>query len=140
MDTPPSTYTASSLFLRTLSRAGITHAFVNWGSDHPALLEDLARQRVESDDEDTQPKIVTCPNEMVALSAAQGYAQATGKPAAVIVHVDVGTQVSKSPLLLGTTPTPTHSFPYAMTSKLLLQFGFTWRLTIISSGTSWSST
>ncbi|PPQ68528.1 hypothetical protein CVT25_005450 [Psilocybe cyanescens] len=92
MDTPPSTYTASSLFLRTLSRAGITHAFVNWGSDHPALLEDLARQRVESDDEDTQPKIVTCPNEMVALSAAQGYAQATGKPAAVIVHVDVGTQ------------------------------------------------
>lgn len=31
---------------------------------------------------------------MVALSAAQGYAQVTGKPAAVIVHVDVGTQVN----------------------------------------------
>ncbi|KAG7088818.1 hypothetical protein E1B28_012776 [Marasmius oreades] len=29
---------------------------------------------------------------MVALSAAQGYAQVTGRPAAVIVHVDVGTQ------------------------------------------------
>lgn len=29
---------------------------------------------------------------MVALSSAQGYAQVTGKPAAVIVHVDVGTQ------------------------------------------------
>ncbi|EEB99322.1 hypothetical protein MPER_01019, partial [Moniliophthora perniciosa FA553] len=29
---------------------------------------------------------------MVALSAAQGYGQVTGKPAAVIVHVDVGTQ------------------------------------------------
>lgn len=29
---------------------------------------------------------------MVALSAAQGYAQVCGKPAAVIVHVDCGTQ------------------------------------------------
>lgn len=29
---------------------------------------------------------------MVALSCAQGYAQVTGKPAAVIVHVDCGTQ------------------------------------------------
>ncbi|KDR77534.1 hypothetical protein GALMADRAFT_245691 [Galerina marginata CBS 339.88] len=96
---PTSTYTTSTLFLRTLARAGITHAFVNWGSDHPALLEDLERQRVEArakgetlDEGGTEPRIVTCPNEMVALSAAQGFAQVTGKPAAVIVHVDVGTQ------------------------------------------------
>lgn len=101
---PSSTYTGSSVFLRTLARAGITHAFVNWGSDHPALLEDLARQRVESEDEETQPKIVTCPNEMVALSAAQGFAQVTGKPAAVIIHVDVGTQVSRPILIM--TPAP----------------------------------
>jgi thiamine pyrophosphate-dependent acetolactate synthase large subunit-like protein len=87
-------YTASSLFLQTLAEAGITHAFVNWGSDHPGLLEDLERQRIESTDGNTtKPAIITCPNEMVALSAAQGYAQVTGKPAAVIVHVDVGTQV-----------------------------------------------
>jgi hypothetical protein len=85
-------YTASSVFLQSLADAGITHAFVNWGSDHPALLEDLERQRIQGDG-NTKPEIVTCPNEMVALSAAQGYAQVTGKPAAVIVHVDVGTQV-----------------------------------------------
>jgi hypothetical protein len=89
----PSTYTASTLFLHTLARAGITHAFVNWGSDHPAILEELERQRVESGTGRTELNIVTCPNEMVALSAAQGFAQATGKMAAVIVHVDVGTQV-----------------------------------------------
>ncbi|KDQ49927.1 hypothetical protein JAAARDRAFT_42531 [Jaapia argillacea MUCL 33604] len=83
------TYTTASLFLTSLSRAGITHAFVNWGSDHPAFLEDLSRRRNGGDGE---LKIVTCPNEMVALSAAQGYAQMVGKPAAVIVHVDVGTQ------------------------------------------------
>ena len=96
-------YTTSSVFLQALSAAGITHAFVNWGSDHPALLEDLERQRTENrGDQDvgngeaassTNPTIITCPNEMVALSAAQGYAQVTGNPAAVIVHVDVGTQV-----------------------------------------------
>ncbi|KAF8073386.1 thiamine pyrophosphate enzyme, N-terminal TPP binding domain-containing protein [Lyophyllum atratum] len=84
-------YTTSSVFLKSLADAGITHAFVNWGSDHPALLEDLEQQRIEANGR-TKPEIVTCPNEMVALSAAQGYAQVTGKPAAVIVHVDVGTQ------------------------------------------------
>lgn len=70
--------------------AGITHAFVNWGSDHPGILEDLERQRDENGR--TAIQIVTCPNEMVALSAAQGYGQVVGNPAVVIVHVDVGTQ------------------------------------------------
>ncbi|KAJ7105460.1 thiamine diphosphate-binding protein [Mycena crocata] len=82
-------YTTSSVFLQTLANAGITHVFCNWGSDHPALLEDL--QRMRSEGNGTASKIITCPNEMVALSAAQGFAQVTGHPAAVIVHVDVGT-------------------------------------------------
>ena len=56
------------------------------------MLEELERQRVENGK--TGLQIVTCPNEMVALSAAQGFAQACGLPAAVFVHVDVGTQVS----------------------------------------------
>ena len=76
-----------------LADAGITHAFVNWGSDHSAFLEDLQRQRVENDGR-TLVEIVTCPSEYVALSAAHGYAQVTRRPAVVIVHVDVGTQVS----------------------------------------------
>ncbi|KAJ7491996.1 thiamine pyrophosphate enzyme, N-terminal TPP binding domain-containing protein [Mycena latifolia] len=84
-------YTTSSVFLQSLANAGITHVFANWGSDHPALLEDLQRQRSERDGK-TTCKIITCPNEMVAVTAAQGFAQVTGKPAAVIVHVDVGTQ------------------------------------------------
>lgn len=55
------------------------------------MLEELERQRATNGTHTLT--IVTSPNEMVALSAAQGYAQVTGKPAAVIVHVDVGTQV-----------------------------------------------
>ncbi|KAL1742705.1 thiamine pyrophosphate enzyme, N-terminal TPP binding domain-containing protein [Schizophyllum fasciatum] len=83
-------YTTATLFLRTLADCGITHAFVNWGSDHPALLEELERERAEEGQ--TAVEVLTCPSEMAALSAAQGYGQASRKPAAVIVHTDVGTQ------------------------------------------------
>lgn len=83
--------TTAAVFLDTLARAGVTHAFVNWGNDHPAFLEELERQRVENGR--TSLEIVTAPNEMVALSAAHGLAQVSGVPTLVIVHVDVGTQV-----------------------------------------------
>ena len=84
-------YTTASMIFKTLAEAGVTHAFVNWGNDHPAFLEELERERVEEGQ--TAVEIVACPSEMAALSAAQGYGQACGKPAAVIVHTDVGTQV-----------------------------------------------
>lgn len=32
-------FTTSSVFLQVLVDAGITHAYVNLGSDHPSLLE-----------------------------------------------------------------------------------------------------
>lgn len=48
--------------------------------------------RGEQQKKGTFPRIITCPNEMVALSMADGYARLSGKPQAVIVHVDVGTQ------------------------------------------------
>ena len=83
--------TTASVILDTLTRTGVTHAFVNWGNDHPAILEELERQRAE--DRKTAIEIITCPNEMVGLTAAQAFTQVTGKPALVIVHVDVGTQV-----------------------------------------------
>ena len=86
--------TTASAFLHALARAGITHIFANWGNDHPAILEELERQRVT--DGTTALQIVTCPNEMVALSAAQGFTQVTGRPSVVIVHVDVGTQVTST--------------------------------------------
>ncbi|GAD96132.1 thiamine pyrophosphate enzyme [Paecilomyces variotii No. 5] len=71
-------------------QAGITHVFANLGSDHPSILEAMVKGQNERKDQ--FPKIITCPNEMVALSMADGYARLTGKPQCVIVHVDVGTQ------------------------------------------------
>ncbi|KAJ5496051.1 Thiamine pyrophosphate enzymeC-terminal TPP-binding [Penicillium diatomitis] len=83
-------YTASDGFFEALWEGGVTHVFVNLGSDHPSILEAMVKAQNGGSKE--FPRIVTCPNEMVALSMADGYARLTGKPQAVIVHVDVGTQ------------------------------------------------
>jgi acetolactate synthase-1/2/3 large subunit len=82
-------YTASTAFLEALGEAGVSCIFVNLGSDHPALVEALAEARATGR---PVPRIITCPNEMVALSAAHGHAQASGQAQAVIVHVECGTQ------------------------------------------------
>ena len=71
-------------------QAGISHIFVNLGSDHPSIIEAMVRGKHEKGE--SWPRIITCPNEMVALSMADGFARLTNKPQAVIVHVDVGTQ------------------------------------------------
>ncbi|KAF2837258.1 thiamine diphosphate-binding protein [Patellaria atrata CBS 101060] len=83
-------YTASFAFFEAIWEAGITHCFVNLGSDHPSIIEAIVKGQNEKKGQ--FPKIITCPNEMVALSMADGYARLTGQPQCVVVHVDVGTQ------------------------------------------------
>ncbi|KUI64851.1 Benzoylformate decarboxylase [Cytospora mali] len=83
-------YTTSFAFFEALWEAGITHVFVNLGSDHPSIIEAMVKGQREK--KGNFPRIITCPNEMVAMSMADGYARLTNKPQAVIVHVDVGTQ------------------------------------------------
>ncbi|CAK7234991.1 hypothetical protein SBRCBS47491_009138 [Sporothrix bragantina] len=78
--------TGAALILKALVAAGITHLFVNLGSDHPAFLAAFANKQFAD-----KIKIFTAPNEMNALSAASGFAQVTGRPAAVLVHVECGT-------------------------------------------------
>ncbi|KAF2805129.1 thiamine diphosphate-binding protein [Mytilinidion resinicola] len=83
-------YTASFAFFEAIWEAGVTYCFVNLGSDHPSIIEAIVKGQNEKKGQ--FPKIITCPNEMVALSMADGYARLTNKPQCVIVHVDVGTQ------------------------------------------------
>ncbi|KAK1823447.1 hypothetical protein LTR12_002076 [Friedmanniomyces endolithicus] len=83
-------YTASFAFFEALWDAGVTHCFVNLGSDHHSIIEAIVKGQNEK--QGAFPRIITCPNEMVALSMADGYARLTNKPQCVIVHVDVGTQ------------------------------------------------
>ncbi|SPQ23052.1 c0d3e9a4-529d-4844-b538-b11014b640f6 [Thermothielavioides terrestris] len=86
----PKMYTTSFAFFEALWDAGVTHVFVNLGSDHPSIIEAMVKGAREKKGQ--FPRIITCPNEMVAMSMADGYARLTNKPQAVIVHVDVGTQ------------------------------------------------
>jgi acetolactate synthase-1/2/3 large subunit len=82
-------YTASTALLEALHEAGVSYIFANLGSDHPAIIEAVAEAKATGR---RVPTLVTCPNEMVALSAAQGYAQISGQAQAVFVHVECGTQ------------------------------------------------
>lgn len=75
--------------LEAFVEAGISYIFVNFGSDHPGLVEAIAEARANGR---AIPEIVTCPNEMVGMSAAHGFWQASGVPQAVVVHVECGTQ------------------------------------------------
>ncbi|MGA6162052.1 thiamine pyrophosphate-requiring protein [Amycolatopsis magusensis] len=83
--------TTSQAFLEALREGGVEYVFANLGSDHPGIVEAYARARAE-DRAEALPELVICPHESVAFSAAQGYAQVTGRAQAVLVHVDCGTQ------------------------------------------------
>src|SRR5262249_41680330 len=82
-------YTASTALIEALSEAGVSYLFANLGSDNPGIIEAMAEARATGR---PTPQLITCPNEMVALSAAHGYAQVTGRAQAVLVHVECGTQ------------------------------------------------
>ena len=83
---PPS---AAERLIRLCAQLGIDCIFANLGSDHPAFIEALARLRASGE---PAPRVIVCPHEMTALSAAHGYAMVTRRPQLVLVHVDVGTQ------------------------------------------------
>jgi acetolactate synthase-1/2/3 large subunit len=82
-------YTTASALMEALQDSGVSYIFANLGSDHPAIIESWAQAQLENKE---LPQVIICPHEMVALSAAHGYAQVTGKPQAVFVHVECGTQ------------------------------------------------
>ncbi|MBX4939769.1 thiamine pyrophosphate-requiring protein [Rhizobium binae] len=82
-------YTASSTLLDALTDANVSYIFANFGSDHPALVEAIAEARANGR---PIPEVITCPNEMVGMSAAHGFWQASGVAQAVVVHVECGTQ------------------------------------------------
>ena len=55
-------YTTSFAFFEAIWEAGITHCFVNLGSDHPSIIEAMVKGQKEQ--KDSFPRIITCPNEV----------------------------------------------------------------------------
>jgi hypothetical protein len=48
-------------------QGGVTHVFVNLGSDHPSILEAMVKGQKERRDQ--FPTIITCPNEVNSLQS-----------------------------------------------------------------------
>jgi acetolactate synthase-1/2/3 large subunit len=82
-------YTTGTAFLEALLETGVDCVFANLGSDHTSIVEAYAAGRRAGK---KLPQLITAPHEFVAMTAAHGYALATGRAQAVVVHVECGTQ------------------------------------------------
>jgi acetolactate synthase I/II/III large subunit len=82
-------YTTGSAFLEALLETGVEYVFANLGSDHTSIVEAYAAARRAGK---KVPQFITAPHEMVAMTVAHGFAQASGRAQAVVVHVECGTQ------------------------------------------------
>jgi acetolactate synthase-1/2/3 large subunit len=80
--------TAAGLLLETLAAHGVTHFFANSGTDFPPVIEALARGPAPGR---AHPRAMVVTHENVAMAMAHGYYALTGRPQAVMVHVNVGT-------------------------------------------------
>lgn len=74
--------------LLALKRRGIDYVLANAGTDFAPVIEGLVRLGARRED---IPRFITVPHENLAMAMAHGYYQVAGKPAAVMVHVTVGT-------------------------------------------------
>jgi acetolactate synthase I/II/III large subunit len=83
-----SRHTTAHYFLEGLVDLGVDYIFANLGTDHVSLIEEMARWGKEGR---KHPEMILCPHEVVAVHMAGGYALATGRGQAVLVHVDAGT-------------------------------------------------
>src|SRR5688572_19822035 len=90
-DAPQSTTqkeTVAQGLLSALYERGVEYVFANAGTDFAPIIEGL----VNSTRANAKiPHFVTVPHETVAVAMAEGYYQASGKLAGVMVHVNVGT-------------------------------------------------
>ncbi|NNE23033.1 MAG: thiamine pyrophosphate-requiring protein [Rhizobiales bacterium] len=78
---------AAEAVLVRLKQHGIDYLFANAGTDFAPVIETYARNQQT---ELPVPMPVTAPHETAAVAMAHGYYLATGKPQAVMVHVNVG--------------------------------------------------
>ena len=78
-------------YLALLADRGVDYLFANAGTDFAPLIEAFAKAETLGTVGKSAPVPVTVPHENVAIAMAIGYAGMTGKPQAVMVHVNVGT-------------------------------------------------
>ena len=80
--------TVAEAYLQLLKDRGIDVFFGNAGTDFASLVDAFAKFEAQGGG---GPRPLVIPHEMVAVSMAHGYYLGAGRPAAVMVHVNVGT-------------------------------------------------
>lgn len=79
---------AADVLLAQLAHCGIDYLFANGGSDFPPIVEAFARA---GEFGTRVPRPLVIPHENAAVAMAHGVYLVTGRPQAVMVHVNVGT-------------------------------------------------
>ncbi len=79
---------AASILLRALQQHGISYFFANPGTDFPPIVEAFAHAAHVGED---VPLPIVVPHENAAIAMAHGVYMVSGRPQAVMVHVNVGT-------------------------------------------------
>ena len=105
---------SAEAYIARLGERGIEYVFANAGTDFAPIVEALAQTKANA----KIPRFMTVPHENVAMAMAHGYYRIAGKPAAVMVHVTVGTANAINgiinaardniPVLLAAGRTPAH--------------------------------
>jgi acetolactate synthase I/II/III large subunit len=80
--------TVAEAYLTLLKARGIDWLFANAGTDFAPIIEALSRGASAGL---AMPEALAAPHETVAVGMAHGYYLASGRPQAVMVHVNVGT-------------------------------------------------
>ena len=78
---------AAEAFLRALADHGVDYFFCNPGTDFPPIVEAFGRAKKTNA---KVPKPILVPHENLAVGMAHGAYLMTGRPQAVMVHVNVG--------------------------------------------------
>ena len=79
--------TAAEALLQRLKHNGVDYLFANGGTDFPPVIEAFAKGATTGA---PMPEVVITPHETAAVAMAHGYYLVTGRPQAVMVHVNVG--------------------------------------------------
>jgi len=79
---------AAEAFLQALSEHGVDYLFANPGTDFPPVVEAYSRAKGSNA---KVPTPMVIPHENLAVAMAHGAYAMTGKPQAVMLHVNVGT-------------------------------------------------
>jgi acetolactate synthase-1/2/3 large subunit len=77
--------TGAEALLSALRFHGVSYLFANAGTDFPPIIEALSKIPPRE-----IPEPVTVPHETASVAMAHGYYLVTGKPQAIMVHVNVG--------------------------------------------------